>query len=232
MRQSIRRLIPFPREGLSLLVAFAVAILIGVLSYRGWTEFGRHTAELEITQQTTTGIYSLLFALKDAEAGQRGFLLTGDESYLAPYLQARADIPLKLKSLSIVTATRPDQRQRIESLNILVEEALKEFAQTIELRRNSGLDAVLAVDRVARGKALMDQARGSCSEIQNATAARLTEHFAGARSTGNECGVVAILGASGMVLLVFAGTVNIQKGLARRESVTVAPLPRSPGLPS
>jgi CHASE3 domain sensor protein len=99
-----------------LLFALAVVLLIAGLSYRSWTAFGRHADQLETTQRTVSGVNALLLALTNAETGQRGFLLTGEDRYLGPYRQARADIPVLLKSLGTVTMVHPDQAQRIEEL--------------------------------------------------------------------------------------------------------------------
>src|ERR1700733_13288604 len=117
----------YSRLSLTLLCALAVVLLIGFLSYRSWISFDRHTEQLEATQQLISGINALLLSLTDAETGQRGFLLTGDERYLEPYRQARTDIPVLLKSLGTASLAHPDQAQRFESLNPLVTEKLEEL---------------------------------------------------------------------------------------------------------
>src|SRR5580704_17956915 len=87
------------REGLTLLFALAVVLLIGLLSYRASTALGRHAHQIEVTERVVIGINALISSLTDAETGQRGFLLTGEDRYLGPYRQALADIPALLKSL-------------------------------------------------------------------------------------------------------------------------------------
>jgi CHASE3 domain sensor protein len=71
------------REGLALLFALAVVLAIVFLSFRSWRASARHAVEL--TQSTVSGIHALLLALTNAETGQRGFLLTGEDRYLDPY---------------------------------------------------------------------------------------------------------------------------------------------------
>ncbi len=151
------------REGLALLFALAVVLLIGLLSYRSATALGRHADQIEVTERVVSGIDALLSSLTEAETGQRGFLLTGDDhATWGPYRQARAEIPVLLKSLGTLTTTYPDQAERIERLNPLIDEKLGELERTIELRRSNGLDAALAVVQTDRGRAAMDQARGIC----------------------------------------------------------------------
>ena len=176
----------YSRLSLTLLCALAVVLLIGFLSYRSWISFDRHTEQLEATQQLISGINALLLSLTDAETGQRGFLLTGDERYLEPYRQARTDIPVLLKSFGTASLAHPDQAQRVERLNPLVNQKLEELEQTIELRRGKNLDAALAVVRTDRGRVLMDQMSGISSEIRDVAFGQLVQDSAQARSTGNE----------------------------------------------
>ena len=126
------------REGLALLFALAVVLAMVFLSVRSWRTSRRHAEQVEVTQSTISGINALLLALTNAETGQRGFLLTGEDRYLDPYRQARLDIPHLLSSLRTTTRARPDQAQRIENLSPLIDEKLRELARTIELRHDRG----------------------------------------------------------------------------------------------
>jgi signal transduction histidine kinase/CheY-like chemotaxis protein len=207
------------REGLALLSALAVVLLIAFFSYRGWTAFGRNADQQEVMRRTLSGITALRASLTDAETGQRGFVLTGEDSYLDPYRRARADIPELLKSLRAVTMDSPDQAQRIESLNPLVDEKLEELASTIELRRSNGLDAALAVVRSDRGRLLMEQMRGICSEVQAVALGRVVQFYAQARSSGNEGALISILGGASLFLLLLVAIITIQREAVRRQSL-------------
>src|SRR5216683_6845413 len=100
-------------ELLSLLFALVLVLVIGILSYRAWASFGRRSEQLATTQQIVDGTNALLSSLKDAETGQRGFLLTGDDRYLEPYRRALIEIPATLNTLISTTASRrPDQARR------------------------------------------------------------------------------------------------------------------------
>ena len=209
----------YSREGLALLFALAVVLLIGLLSYRGSTAFGRHADQVEVTEHFVSGINALVFSLTEAETGQRGFLLTGEERYLGPYRQASADIPALLKSLARSGAANADQAGRIERLRPLIDEKLEELAQTIEIRRSTGLNAALAVVRTDLGKSLMDRVLGICLEIQTAANGRLTLDSQQARSSGNEGGLISILGGASLFVLLLVATINIQRGVKRRQSL-------------
>src|SRR5713226_7166989 len=175
--QTTSRKIPQTAEFLSLLFALALVLVIAFVSYRAWAALGRRSEQLSITQQIVDETNALLSSLKDAETGQRGFLLTGDERYLEPYRRALVEIPATLNTLTKTTANRrPDQARRIDALKPLVRNKLDELQQTIELRKGKGLDAALAVVRSDRGEAVMDQIRRSCSEIQTVAYGRLRQY--------------------------------------------------------
>jgi signal transduction histidine kinase/DNA-binding response OmpR family regulator len=219
MRSATARLVLHSREGLALLFALAVVLLAAFLSYRGWAAFGRYADQLEKKQEIAIGTSALLSSLGNAETGQRGFLLTGDDRYLAPYRQARAEIPALLQSLETITEGRPDQARRVAALVLVVNEKTAELALTIELRRAKGAEAALAVVHTDQGRLLMDQARKICSEIQAVSIGRLRRDSNQARSSGDEGGLISVLGCATLFFLLVAASRSIQKETARRQAV-------------
>jgi signal transduction histidine kinase/DNA-binding response OmpR family regulator len=219
MNHEVRPVSLRSREGLALLSALAVVVLIGLFSYRGWAALDRDADQQAVTRRILSGINGLRASLADAETGQRGFLLTGEDRYLLPYRQARVDIPRLLKSLRMATLAHPDQAQRIEHLNPLVNQKLQELEQTIELRQSKNLDAALAVVRTDRGRVLMDQMSGICSEVRDVAFGHLVQDSAQARSSGNESELISILGGASLFFLLVVAIMTIQKEVARRQSL-------------
>jgi signal transduction histidine kinase/DNA-binding response OmpR family regulator len=207
------------REGLALSFALAVVLLIAFLSYRSWNAFGRHADQVDVTRRTIAGINEFLLAVTNAETGQRGFLLTGEDRYLAPYRKACVDIPRILESLRTVTMNRPDQAQRLKTLNPLIDSKLRELALTIELRRTKGFDAAIAVVHTDRGRLLMAQVRGICSEILVVTDSRLADYSKEAQSSVDQGGLISVLGGASLFLLLLLAHVAIQRDAARRQSM-------------
>ena len=114
----------------------------------------------------------LLRGMQDAEIGQRGYLLTGDETYLAPYLAGREDVARELANIERYAdddAARLAEARRIRELST---EKLDELAETVALRRGNRGNEALRVVRQGLGKTLMDELR----VILNAAEAR--EHQA------------------------------------------------------
>ena len=81
--------------------------------------------------------------MKDAETGQRGYLLTGEETYLEPFTAARAAISGELDNTRVLLSGRTEQLARLGSLQQLVDLKLNELRETIEQRRNGDTAAAL-----------------------------------------------------------------------------------------
>src|ERR1700733_9770882 len=88
-------------------------ILIAVVSYRNAHLLIENDGWVEHSHQVRIELADLLSELKDAETGQRGYLLTGDDNYLEPYKSALAAIPTTLVDLRKLTTDNPDQQRRL-----------------------------------------------------------------------------------------------------------------------
>ncbi len=120
-----------------------------------------------------------LSALRDAETGERGYLLTGDEAFLAPYLAVRDGIEGQLAELRQRTLFVPAQ-QHLEAMAPLVAAELTEMARVIDLRRNQRTAEALAVVRAGQGKRLMDAIRtemGAFTEVEQGMLAKIEAQF-------------------------------------------------------
>ena len=111
-------------------------------------------------------LQALDLAVRDAETGQRGFLLTGDESYLQPYENAQAVIPGELKTLRRLTAGDPRQQQQLAELDRSTADKMAELRQTVGLRRAGNAAAALAIVRTDRGRDAMVTTTDIISDMQ------------------------------------------------------------------
>jgi methyl-accepting chemotaxis protein len=109
-------------------------------------------------------LVGLLSELKDAETGQRGYLITGYDSYLEPYQSALAAIQGTLSDVRKLTADNPNQQRRLTAIAPLIDAKLAELKQTIDLRRNQGRDAATKVVMSNVGRDYMVKMRGIVAE--------------------------------------------------------------------
>lgn len=150
----------------------------------------------------------LMQNLTDAETGQRGFLLTGDEDYLEPYRTGVAGVHRELAALEVMAVDAPESTREVPELRDVAERKLAELALTLELYGRGR--RAQAIDRVDAdiGKQLMDRARTIVRAAQDRENARLTEALAAADRGGLRLQWVIILAGALIVgvgaLLVIA----------------------------
>ncbi|MHB1939142.1 MAG: CHASE3 domain-containing protein [Acidobacteriaceae bacterium] len=94
--------------------------------------------------------------MQDVETGSRGYVLTGEESYLEPFNNAVRLIPQKIQHLRQMTADNPEQQQQIDALEPLISLILRTAEANIAVRRTHGLSASEQTLRAGRGKWTMD----------------------------------------------------------------------------
>ncbi|MDU9408786.1 response regulator [Pseudomonas sp. zfem001] len=135
--------------GLGLVGALCFAVLIGyLLSVIRWVE---HTDQV---LNRASEIYKLTL---DMETGMRGYLLSGEEDYLAPYEQARGKFRPQTEQLIDMVADNPPQVQRLERL-LAMQDQWDLYAQEVIASRRSGGNFMAEVGR-GRGKNLTDGMR-------------------------------------------------------------------------
>jgi CHASE3 domain sensor protein len=141
-----------------------VLLIIIFVSFRTSTGLVENNALVEHSHDVESKLTDLLSELKDAETGQRGFIITGEDPYLEPYRAALGQIPDTLHGVRRLTADNPDQQRRLDALAPLVDAKLAELKSTIDLRRTDGFAAATKVVTSNVGKATMDKARAVIGE--------------------------------------------------------------------
>ena len=148
-------------------LASAILVVIGAVSYRSLTGLVETSDQAAQTQKVLGKLEDLLSQVKDAETGQRGYIITGKERYLEPYHAAIEVVGQDFKELRKLTADEPKQQRRLDTLESLMAKKLAELKQTIDLRRNKGFSVALQVVLTDKGKNLMDEIRATIRESQN-----------------------------------------------------------------
>ena len=187
---------------IALLVGTVLLVTLGVmaafLSFQEIREAGdaRQKARLLIAKAN-----DLLSALKDAETGQRGYLLTGDGAFLAPYLLVRDDLRGQLEELRQFP-TSGDARQSLDNMVPLLESKLAEMSYVVELRRSRDLDAAIKAVAEGRGKHSMDLIRFEMSRFIQSEEGVATKREAEFQSTMFRMSVIIVVGS--VFVLLFA----------------------------
>lgn len=116
-------------------------------------------------RETMADLEQLESTLKDAETGQRGFLIFGDERYLAPYRDATARLPTLLKTMRSSQSSHLSEDD-FAILEKLIDRKLAELRTTVDLRQAQGFDAAAAVVRGDEGRVIMEDLRKNIARLK------------------------------------------------------------------
>ena len=162
-----------PRSGtdpliwLGLVAAILFFMATGAAAYLNFQTLKSDSALVVRSGDTLTALEDVLSTVKDAETGQRGYLLTDKNSYLDPYNTAVREIGSRLDALQRLTLDNPTQQDRLGSLKQHIGAKLAELKRTIDLRQSQGEDAALAEVQTDRGKQDMDAIRDRVSAMEH-----------------------------------------------------------------
>ena len=203
------------RIGLMFTTGLAVVALATIGSWLGANVLLETTREVGAIHERLEVFDDLLGDLVDVETGARGFVITGQESYLDPYDRAAARLPEHVRRLTRLLVGDPAQLARIAALLEVEARRLAHSDEVIRARRESGAEAAGALVATGVGLALMTQTRGMLADLRAAERARLTELTR--HSDGSARRAVALIEGSAiaMALLVLAGTIALTRSITR-----------------
>ncbi|MEQ1954593.1 CHASE3 domain-containing protein [Mesorhizobium yinganensis] len=187
LRRALRaQLIPLI-TGFAVLAAIVAARSLLIESQRQDNVAVRQAFEFE------RRIVGLLGLAQDAETGQRGYLLTGEKSYLAPYTGAVQALPQELETVRKAAQANPARVAQIDSLATAIRDKLAEIDQTIRLYDAQDAAAAMDVVRSDRGKVLMDAIRRIVTDIRRDENAVLQQRLASAEDMDDWMRLISIL---------------------------------------
>ncbi|HEY1957265.1 MAG TPA: CHASE3 domain-containing protein [Polyangiaceae bacterium] len=185
-------------------IAFGFALSLFVLLIVGWVSYRSNDLLVENnravthTHQVLEHLTHLLTLSIDAETAERGFLLTGDETFLQPYDDSIEPLKTTQKELRDLTADNPSQQQRLNELVPLIDKRMDGLRTAIASRR-AGVTGAAFLPAIQSGKTMMDDIRRVVAEMDGEERRLLTERSTAAEQ-GAQAAKTTILG--GIVLAV------------------------------
>lgn len=152
----------------------ALVVIAGaVLSYHGHSLLVESRQRVDHTHQVLAALNRLFISIEDAETGQRGYIITGDDAYLEPYQNAIEQAPRHFKTLDGLLDATPKQAVRLTQLEVLVDAKLAELGEVLDVRRSEGFQSASAAIVKGDGKQLMDNVREEVARIAATEEAQL-----------------------------------------------------------
>lgn len=171
-----------PLSAARLLIAFA--LVIGAFAGMAYIQYRTIENVLQDQQSRvarrliTIELQRLLTLAIDAETGQRGFVITGQDEYLEPYRRAQSGIPASIDILEKYLSDDPKQLRQVQEIERLQQAKLDELEESIRARKEQGFAAAQAIVLTNRGKIFMDEIRRRLADVQQVEGIKLQNRIA------------------------------------------------------
>ncbi|MFB9447001.1 methyl-accepting chemotaxis protein [Dactylosporangium vinaceum] len=187
-----------------MLIFVGIALVFGAVctvAYLSVDSLVATNGKVKHTYEVLGQVEALNSSIKDAETGQRGYVITGEDAYLDPYAKALPQVDAEQAKLRSLTADNPRQQQRLDQLAPLITARLASLKKVIDTRRAEGFEAAQKIVLTNAGKALMDQIRTLTAAMYDEEASLLSERAAAANSAETRTKTSIVIG----VIVLLAG---------------------------
>jgi PAS domain S-box-containing protein len=144
----------------------AIVLLVGSLVWSGTREVAATRRAVNEAHNMIESATSVLQTMLNGETGERGYLLTGDSAYLAPYFEGKSLVDSSVRHLRTLTPVGSPEAAMVDTLHHLAIERFRELARTIEMRDERGQARAQRIVLSGRGKALMDSTRNLITRFE------------------------------------------------------------------
>jgi diguanylate cyclase (GGDEF)-like protein len=208
---------------------FLVMLFIAIFPFK--TNQSVHATMRELSQSLTreNEFDQLLDLIRDAETGQRGFIIAGTEDFLEPYNAALANLPAIREKLT-AQAQSPSEKKAIEDIFVIATNKLAELANTIEMRRAGHVEEAQSVVISGVGKTYMNTLRqliGDQAKLSYQKRELLREELEAKADNALYVGIGATvinLALLSLLMLVMFRALKARKETARQLNVTAEEL--------
>jgi two-component system CheB/CheR fusion protein len=213
---------PFHRILLGALVLLAAVAFFAWVVVRNTRGLVADTRAVERTRTLIGELEATFSTIKDAETGQRGYLLTGVPDYLEPYSRAAAAVRGHIDRLDALTRDNPSQQQVVRDLQELSRQKLDELAETIRLHDTGDAAGALRLVESGTGKALMDRIRATVDAMHRQESVLLAERTRQVQKGAQQSTLAALLTAACFVGLLIAFLLIVREDLLGRARAEAA----------
>jgi methyl-accepting chemotaxis protein len=201
--------------GLGFSVALAIFVVVGVVSYGATTRLVEASEWRKHTYEVLAEFAELESQMHQLENGQRSFLLTGDGYYLDMFRSASGSIAGSLNKARELTRDNPEQQQRLDQLQKMVESRMDLARDTVDAFRSKGLEPALAFVKSGRGKELGEALTKLILAMQEDESRLLETRVAAADASTENAKLAIVFGTLAAVLAGALAAFLIARNIGR-----------------
>ena len=199
--------------------ALVVMALISAFSYRSMQRSSEDINWVTHTHLVLEALADVRSSVVDAETNERGFIITGDESFMLLYQIALDKAKHRLADLRQLTADNYTQQHNLDKLDISIDKRFAVLKDAVRVRRQDGLDAAAQVVVAGAGPSAMAEIRTELGAMENEEQRLLADRKKAADASTAQAKFVLLAGNATSLLLLFLAGAAVYKEMARRREV-------------
>lgn len=187
-------------------LALVILFVVGGASHRSTNNLIETSDWVTHTHRVLESLDGAMQALTDAETGQRGYLLTGEDAYLEPYQIGIKSLDQDVATARFLTSDNPRQQRRLDILEPLLKQRQEMLKEGIDIQKAQGSEAARQWIATGKSKKSMDEIRKMIAEMTGEEKDLLQKRASDAQASAEGTKTVIVTGTiSAIVMLCFVG---------------------------
>src|SRR6185437_15183167 len=187
-----------------LALLFTVPLAFSLMFFIANTQASNIDIEILSAQNLKSSLGNLLAFSQDAETSERGYLLTGDERYLGPYLQAKLQLTTQIELCRTLFKDHPELRDSVEELIHRIQYKFDQVAKALDTQKTAGFSAAVNYVKSGADQDTMDEIRRSIDGMQLQLGKELTNAHDHQRSIDRAVFLFFLVGTAVTVIVLIS----------------------------
>ena len=202
-------------------LSFVLLAIIGAVAYRSINTLSQASYSVAHSHVVLENLVSVLNLLQDSESAGRGYIITGDESFIAPHQQVGKEIAAAVNELRTLTADNSAQQKLIGQAEPAIAAKLSWVKRINDMRKAREIEQVTKLIQTGEGKKLMDDLQRIFGEIEQVERNLLKQRAGEVEAAVSSATYSITLGTLVCLLLVSAAGVTITRSLTSQIGAAV-----------
>lgn len=196
-------------------MAILMVVIAGVV-YAVLNKWNRVATEVAHTQKVTIRLKQVLNTITDAETAERGYVITGNEAFLAPYIAAKQKAAVINRDSLI--AFMPEYKEKINMLSILIKNKIDYIDSMTALVKTGHQQQAITITGLGRGRVIMDSIRNVISSIHVWEDNRLNAIYEDEAADNKNLFIVLYCNVAGCLILLLIFYLMVLRNARLREN--------------
>ena len=188
--------------GAGFCLAVATLAIIGGTAYRSTQQLVDTAALVTHTEDVLRSLEEIISSLKDVESGQRGYAITGEDSFLDPYREGLGKIENDVRQVRSLTKDNDQQQRRLDAIDPLIARRLDIAREIVEARKGGTFETAQKLVASGKGKQVMNDIRKVVAVMENDESELLKKRQADADASAARTRKIIVFGGLAAALLL------------------------------